>query len=422
MSHTLNVEYQGFLSPLSPTFTTLYTANYTAANSDIENEFIIADQVPEMKVMDFLSGLFKMFNLVVFKDGNDINVQRASFYMNIGNTYDITKYVDMSTSNIERLFSYREMGFKFKSKKSFLVQYSDEIQGIPFSQENYPENEYEFDGGIYKVELPFEKMMYERLSNEDTGTQTLIGQGAFLDKRFEPTIGAPLLFCMVRQANTSSELTIDGSTPTHYRRPTNLTSYNWGFSIRLQLNFGLEADEWEGEIPSQSTNLFEDGYLDYVESVFNKKGRMYKVDAYLPLSLITKYKLNDRFIINNTSFRINSIKTNLLTNKTQLELYNKDEYVSQFNNGQVVYLNRVTNLQTTAIGTTSIDISWDSVSGATGYDVYVDGGFAVTTAGTSIKVSPLESGRTYDISVRAKYNVSGTDLFSFDTGITATTN
>lgn len=140
------------------------------------------------------------------------------------------------------------------------------------------------------------------------------------------------------------------------------------------------------------------------------------------MSLITKYKLNDRFIINNTSFRINSIKTNLLTNKTQLELYNKDEYASQINNGQVAYLDRVANLQTTAIATTSIDISWDSVSGGTGYDVYVDGGFFVTTTGTSIKVSPLESGRTYDISVRAKYNVSGTDLFSFDTGITATTN
>lgn len=422
MSHTLNVAYVQVLYSSAPTGTTLYTANYTAANSDVENEFIIADQMPEMKVMDFLSGLFKMFNLVVFKDGNDINVQRASFYMNIGNKYDITKYVDMSTSNIERLFPYREMEFKFKSKKSFLVQYSDEIQGIPFSQENYPENEYEFDGGIYKVELPFEKMMYERLSNEDTGAQTLIGQGAFLDKKYEPTIGAPLLFCMVRQANTNNELTIDGSTPSHYRRPTNLTSYNWGFSTRLQLNFGLEADEWEGEIPSQSTNLFEDGYLDYVESVFNKKGRMYKVDAYLPLSLITKYKLNDRFIINNTSFRINSIKTNLLTNKTQLELYNKDEYASQINNGQVAYLDRVANLQTGAIATTSIDISWDSVSGATGYEIYVDGGFFVATAGTSIKVSPLESGRTYNISVRAKYNVSGTDLFSFDTGITATTN
>ena len=400
----------------------LYEATYTPLNTTVDKTFYIAKQMPEMKVMDFLSGLFKMFNLVVFKEGNNINVQLANWYMNIGNEYDITKYVDMATSNVERLFPYREMDFKFKSKKSFLVQFSDEIQGIPFAQESYPENEYEFDGGIYKVELPFEKMMYERLTDTDDDTLTLIGQGAFLDKKFEPTIGDPLLFCMVREANTDSELTIDGSTPTHYRRPTNLTSFNWGYTTRLQLNFGLERDEFLGEIPSQSTNLFENGYLDYVESVFNKKGRMYKVDAYLPLSLITKYKLNDKFIINNTSFRINSIKTNLLTNKTQLELYNKDEFVSQLNNEQVAYLDRVTNLQKVATATNSIDISWDSVSGATGYRVYLDGGVYTDITVTGVKVSALESNTTYNISVSAEFNISGNDVYSFETGITATTN
>jgi hypothetical protein len=406
----------------------VWTAVYDVDTPNVQNDFIISKQMPDIKVMDFLSGLFKMFNLVVFKDGNDITVQKASFYMNIGNKYDITKYVDISTSNVERLFPYKEMEFKFKSKKSFLVQFSDEIQGIPFAQESYPESGTEFDGSVYKVELPFEKMMYERLSNEDTGAQTLIGQGAMLDKKFEPTIGEPLLFCMVRQANTNNELTIDGTTPTHYRRPTNLTSFNWGYSIRLQLNFGLEADEWEGEIPSQTTNLFEEGYLDYVESVFNKKGKMYKVDTYLPLSLITKYKLNDTFIINNTSFRINSIKTNLLTNKTQLELYNKDEYANQILNGQVAYLDRPTELQATSITSTQIVISFRGNGDETDFNIYLDGGFfgSIPSIGSPAVYGysgliGLESGRTYNITVRAKYNVSGTDLFSFDTGITETT-
>ncbi|WP_288955061.1 hypothetical protein [uncultured Polaribacter sp.] len=399
----------------------LYAATYTPASSTVDKTFDVAKQMPKMKVMDFLSGLFKMFNLVVFKDGDEINVQRASFFMNIGTSYDITKYVDMSSSSIERLFQYKEMDFKFKSKKSFLVQFSDEIQGVPFSEESYGDNEW--DGGIYKIEIPFEKMMYERLSNEDTGAQTLIGQGAFLDKKFEPTIGEPLLFCMEYQANTNNELTIGGVAPGNYRRPTQLTSFDWGFDTKLQLNFGLEADEWLGEIPSQSTNLFEDGYLDYVETVFNRKSRMLKVSAYLPLSIITKYNLNDKFIINNQSFRINSIKTNLLTNKTDLELYNKDEFVSQLQNDQVAYLGRVAQLTESAKGTDFITVSWDAVTGATGYNVYVNGGLfsAEPNTTTTLKVNGLESGFTYDISVRVKYSISGNDIFSFDTGITATT-
>jgi len=424
MTHTLAVQTwvkQGFGS----TYNLLFSANYSPAANEPDNTFYIGKQMPDMKVMDFLSGLFKMFNLVVFKDGDNIDVQRAAWYMNLGNSYDITKYVDTASSSVERIFQYKRMDFKFKSKKSFLVQYSDEIQGIPFAEEDYGDNEW--DGGVYEIQLPFEKMMYERLNNEDTGAQTLIGQGAMLDKKFESTIGDPLLFCMTYQANTNSELEIGGIAPSNYRRPTNLTSFNWGFDTRLQLNFGLEADEWEGTIPSQSTNLFEAGYLDYVETVFDRRSRLYKVSAYLPLSLITKYKLNDKFIINNTSFRINSIKTNLLTNKTDLELYNKDEYVSQAENNQVSFVQRVTELQETATTTGSVTFSFLGGAEPDAFDVHINGGYysTVTSIGIpavyGVTATGLESGRTYNISVRAKYIISGVDVFSFDEGITSTT-
>jgi len=144
---------------------------------------------------------------------------------------------------------------------------------------------------------------------------------------------------------------------------------------------------------------------------------MLKVSAYLPLSIITKYKLNDRFVIANKSYRINSIKTNLLTNKTELELYNKEEFVSQVLNDQVAWLDRVSNLVTTTKDSNSITVDWDAASGATGYNVYYNGKFFSTTAGTFLKVTALQSETWYNITVRAKYTISGSDLFSFDTGI-----
>ena len=127
----------------------------------------------------------------------------------------------------------------------------------------------------------------------------------------------------------------------------------------------------------------------------------------MPLSIITRYRLNDRFIIANKSYRINSIKTNLLTNKTDLELYNKEEYASQILNDQVAWLGRVANLEATAKSTDFITVSWDSVSGATGYNVYSNGAFFDTTVGTTLKVNGLESDAWYNITVRAKYNVGG---------------
>ena len=419
ITQTASLEYQ-FRSTQGSGFVSQWTANYSAVASDVENTFYVQKQVPEMKVMDFLSGLFKMFNLVVFKDGDDIYTALASWYMNIGNRYDITKYVDMDTASIERLFQYKSMDFKFKSKKSFLVQYADEINGVPFAEEDYGSDEW--DGGVYNLELPFEKMMYERLSNEDTDALSDIGQGAMLDKKFDATIGEPLLFCM-EYTDGNGDWEIDGTTRTTYWRPTQLTSSLWGGSGNgLALNFGEEIDEWLRVAPTNYDNLFSAGYFDYVDSVFDRQARLLKVSAYLPLSIITRYRLNDRFIIANKSYRINSIKTNLLTNKTDLELYNKEEYASQILNDQVAWLGRVANLEVTTKSTDFITVSWDAVSGATGYNVYSNGAFFGTTVGTTVKVNGLESDAWYNITVRAKYNVGGNDLFSFDTGISEKTN
>jgi hypothetical protein len=417
INQTLTVRYQTRTS-LFGSYSDVEVGTYTPTNQSTANTFYINKQIPNIKVMDFLSGLFKMFNLLVFKDGDQIYVYEANFYMNIGVDYDITKYVDMSSSSVERLFQYKRMDFKFKSKESFLVQFSDEIQGIPFAEEDYGDDEW--DGGIYKVEVPFEKMMYERLTDE-AGNQTYIGQGAMLSKDFQPTIGEPLILCMAYQENIDDELTIDGLPSPYYRRPTQLTTFAWGFSARQQLSFGQEKDEWLGVIPYQTTNLFQNGYLDYVQTVFDRKSRLLKVSAYLPLSLFIKLKMNDTLVINNKTYKINKIKTNLLTNKSDLELYNVDEFPSQINNAQAAYLDRVAQVTVTTKSTDFITIGWTAVTGVVGYDVILNGGVFTTTVGTSLKVNGLESGTTYNIGVRAKYNISGDDAYSFDTTITETT-
>jgi len=375
-----------------------------------------------MKVMDFLSGLFKMFNLVVYKEGANIVTQTAPIFMNSGVNYDITKYVDSESSSLERLFQYKEMSFNFKSKKTFLVEYADEINQASFGNEIYNPNA-EWDGGTYKVELPFEKMMYERLSNQ-TGAFTLIGQGAFLDSNYNPTIGEPLLLCMERQANTDSEFTINSTTPAFYRRPTQLTTTNWNGVNRLSLNFSEETDEFLLEVPTDSINLFDNGYYDYIETIFDRNSRLLKVSAYLPLSILEKLRLNDRLIIANNVFVINKIKTNLLTNKSDLELYNKEEFFGEIENNQIAYLGRIAQLTDSVRSTDFITVTWDAVTGATGYNVYVNGGLhsAEPNTTTTKKVTGLESNTWYTISVRVKYDINGTDAFSFDTTINAKTD
>jgi len=399
-----------------------WRCNYSAVNADTQNTLFIGKHMPEMKVMDFLSGLFKMFNLVVYKQNGIITIETASDFQHNADEYDITKYVDMENSTMERLFQYKAMDFKFKGKNSFLVQFADEINGIPFAEESYGNDRW--DGGVYKVEVPFEKMMYERLSNEDDGTLSDIGQGAMLNKKFEPTIGEPLIF-IPQYTNGNGDWEMITTTNTTYWRPSNMTGFGWGFSRRLQLNFGEEIDEWLQIVPpsSNTVNLFSYQYQDYVESVFRRNARMLKVSAYLPLSILTKYEMNSKFIINNKVYRINSIRTNLLTNKSDLELYNVEEFATQIENAQVAWAGRVASLTISNVFKSEFVVSWSLISDPTitNYDVYLNGGLYNSNGNTTTSqlVDGLDANTNYNVSVRVKYSGG---YYSFDTAESVTTN
>ena len=404
------------------------TCVYNAVSTSVTNTINVTEQMPRMKVIDFLSNLFKMFNFVVYKEGDNMIVDDAWFFEQNGLNYDITKYVDMSKSTMERLFQYKSMRLNFKSKKSFLVQYSDELQNNSFSDEMYGNDEW--DGGIYKIEVDFEKMMYERLSNEDTDVLTTIGQGAMLDKKFEPTIGQPLLL-YIEQTNASGSFNLldesgNATAINNYNRPTNLGGSGYIPNNSISLNFGIENDEYLQTVGGDGRNLFSEGYLDYVDTVFNPQSRLLKVSAYLPLSLITKYKMNDTFVINNKPYRINSVKTNLLTNKTDLELYNKQQFVSQIDNGQVAYLGRLAAVNEVAKGTTFVTLGWVPLPDptVTGYSIYVDRGFKQTVGDdiSGLTLTGMTSNTNYQIGVRVQYTTTEGIFYSNDTLLSVTTD
>jgi len=59
-------------------------------------EFTITSQIPDIKVIDFLTGIFKMFNLVAFLNDVGVVVVKTldSFYSS-GVNYDISSYIDV---------------------------------------------------------------------------------------------------------------------------------------------------------------------------------------------------------------------------------------------------------------------------------------------------------------------------------------
>ncbi len=406
------------------------SGTYTLDSLSVANTVEINRQMPKIKTFDFITNLFKMFNLVAYKDGTQIRVLPLNDFYSEGVSYNITKYVDTTKNSIAKVLQFKNFNFNFKSKKSYLVEKSDELQADNFGGSDLGLSQ--GDGGDYKIELDFEKMMYERLSDENpsSGALTTIGQGAMLDKDFNATIGKPLLLYITNQISSTTFVleNVDGGTS-----PT-ISEYNRPSQVRVPvsdsssaLNFGLEQDEFFLE--PKGTNLLQKYYLDYVASVFHPQARINKVDAYLPLHIILNYELNDTFIIGNKPYRINSIKTNLLNNKSSLELYSLSQEITAIENSQSSALPRLASITIAGKGTTFVTLGWTPLSdpvanNITGYDIYKDDAFVETLANdiSGRTLTGLTSGITYKFAIRTRYTIGGVISFSNDRIIFETTN
>ena len=180
------------------------------------------------------------------------------------------------------------------------------------------------DGSIYSVKTPFAQLKYERLIDLNTDLAKTVQVGYFVDDNQESYFGKPLIFYPIRQTSADAISFVEGATThtslTTYNIPSNSVSIDSSVS-KYNMNFFNETNEYD--FTSNFTNtLFQAYYKNYITSIFNEQNRLTKISAKLPLGLLIKYKLSDRFIINNRSYKINSITTNLNNGKSDIELLN----------------------------------------------------------------------------------------------------
>lgn len=303
-------------------------------------EFIITEQIPDMKIIDFLTGLFKMFNLTAYyvSDAQDadfgkIKVQKLDDFYTAGTSYDISKYVDVSTSQVNVALPYREIEFAYEGTGTLLALQYEQLIGKRWGAEQFTGNatvgnNFDAPNPIYKVILPFEHLQYERLIDLDTENDTTIQWGYFVDDNYEAYFGKPLLFYPIRQtgAGTTPISFQDDLTGTHtelfsYFIPSNSLSINPATST-TNINFYNERNEYTRDTDFPDT-LFQNNYLSYIQDIFNSKRRIIKLKAYLPLKIIYNLNMNDTVTINNQDYTINTLQTNLITGESSMELLNE---------------------------------------------------------------------------------------------------
>ena len=306
-------------------FFTISTPTFSATQSILPiQSFKITDNIPKMKVIDFMLGLFRMFNLTLERGETtrDFIVKTVNDYYAGGTTIDITKYVNVSTKTVNPMIPYQSVDFGFDGQKTYTAELSSQLNGNPFGRLLYTgKDSGNYVGSEYKVKLPFEKVRYNRILDLSNGALKSPQYGWFVNANKSPYSGKPLLHYASRIVSGTSLAwygsTLSFNSISNYHIPLNSENL---LATGQSLNFNEETDEYAGIVNTQS--LFNNYHKNSYEMLFEKGQRLIKIKAVLPLNVLLKYTLADRFIINQIYYRINKIQTNFQTGETSLELLN----------------------------------------------------------------------------------------------------
>jgi len=285
-----------------------YTSSATVVGGSVTSNLDLPSFMPDMKVTDFFSGVLKMFNLTAFSyDETTYTLEQLENWYYQGNIKDYSGYC-VSDFDFERIKPYKKVNFNYEKSESILNKsYSDAYQK-EYGDLSYPFNT---DGSDYSVKLPFENIIFNKFS----GTNLQVGYAVKTD--YTAYVPKPIILYQYENASCNFYFN-DGATI------NNITNYNvMGQDVDYEnqmhtLNFGVEFSSYT--LNTVSNTLFKDYYFDYLNNLYSLKSRMVKVSMRLPYSELLSLRLNDRIVIRDKRYIINSFTTDLDTFESKFEL------------------------------------------------------------------------------------------------------
>jgi hypothetical protein len=274
----------------------------------------IGDYMPELKAEDFFSGLLKMFNLTCYSnDGITYYVEQLEEWYSAGQTYDISEYCQTDEIDLERVRPYKTFNFNYEECENLLATRFLSQSDIPYGDLKY---EIDNDGEEYSIELPFENMPFTKFT--DTNLQV----GYSIKSDYSGYIPKPVIlydYGVIQTLTSPKTYYFDDGTSSATATTYNLFGQDTLVSsVVSTINWGAEQSTFTNKIEQNS--LFQNYYSAYLTNTFNQKARLMKIKAILPIFLLSKLALNDKIVIRDKRYIINSYQTELTTGETSLEL------------------------------------------------------------------------------------------------------
>lgn len=345
LTHIYSFKLSVITSPFTYTSSIDYTRFISIGNSQLSRAtksttsviavINISNYIPDIKIVDFITGIIKAFNLMIVPRENNIyEFLPLEMYYNAGKILDITEYTYENEMSVNKPKLFKSINFTYEESNNVLNQAYKSLY-----QQNYGDLIYNSDriteNSTYDIKLPFENVLFE-VTTQGKQFQT----ASLINKDLQPYIPKPMLIYCNGLVTTltggdriyTTESIGSANLITNYNRfsneydsmPTDATH-----SQLMTTNFGNEQSSWYNVLAPQG--LYYRHYKNFIDNLYDIKTRLIKVKALLPASLLGStvtngggiplgIALNDRLVIRNKRYIINSFTTDLTTGETDLEL------------------------------------------------------------------------------------------------------
>lgn len=306
--------------------TTLLAATATPLATTTAGFVTMADQMPEQKIGDFIGSLLRAFNLVVVPTApSTYDIEPLDTWYSEGTTREISEYVDTEEVSIKKAPLYRRLNFSYNETEAVLGEQYRLQNDIGYGDLRA---DFNFDGEEFDVEVGFDNMLFERLTDTYVNGVGLteINVGQCITRESEPYIGQPIIFyaagnLRIQLSNHWSYTDMNGGANEkqdmwligNVNNPTAET-------VTKTLNFGTEIDPYL--LQGFSQGLYQSYWSDYITDLYDASRRVFTYKAQLPLGIMLNLKNNDKLTILERNYIINSVKLNLTTGEASLELLN----------------------------------------------------------------------------------------------------
>lgn len=274
----------------------------------------IQSYIPKIKVIDFFTGIIKLFNLTIVPKGeNNFELQPLELFYGFGEFKDITPYVITDNIDILRPKLFKKLSFAHEKSENILNNAFRNTFNREYGDLDY-QDLMSNESSSYEIKSPFEDVMWEKTTNQDFLTATLI------DKDRNSYKPKPILMYMNNHVTLPTPIKFFNGASynnvSNYRKFTNelavgttIASLNWG-------------EEQSVNVPTSlaSNSLFELWYKNYISGLYDIRCRLINLKTKIPTTMLSGLKLNDRIIYKDKKYIFNNFTSNLTNGEVSMEL------------------------------------------------------------------------------------------------------